>query len=169
MDMNLGKLREMLRDREAWCAAVHGVTNSQTRLSNWTTTTKKLKPACDLKEITKRLTIPHGHNVLGIKWWALSCCCSIAPSCLTLCDPTVDCSKPDFPVLFFFPTFSQTQIHLVNDAIQPSHPLSPSSPPAFNLSQHQGLFQWGGSSHQVVKVLELQLQFFQWIFRVDFV
>ena len=62
-----------------------------------------------------------------------------------------------------------TSIELV-DAIQPSHPLSSPSPPAFNLSQKQGLFQWVGSSHQVAKVLELQLQHqsFQWIVRVDF-
>ena len=57
-------------------------------------------------------------------------------------------------------------VHWVGDAIQPSHPLSPSSPSALNLSQHQGLFQWVGCSHQVAKVLELQIQ--QWIFKVDF-
>ena len=101
--------------------------------------------------------------------WKLPCCGSIAQSCLTLCDPMGDCSKPGFPVLLFFPAFSQTQIHWVDHAIQPSHPLSPFSPPAFNLSQHQGLIQWVGSSHQVAKVLELQLHFFQWIFRVDFI
>ena len=61
-------------------------------------------------------------------------------------------------------------VHRVGDAIQPSHPLSSPSPPAFNLSQHQGLFQWVSSLHHVVKVLELQLQHqsFQWIFRTDF-
>ena len=61
-------------------------------------------------------------------------------------------------------------VHWVSDAIQPSHPLLPPSPPAFNLSQHQSLFQWVGSWHQVTKVLELQLQHpsFQWIFRFDF-
>ena len=60
--------------------------------------------------------------------------------------------------------------HWVGDAIQPSHRLSSSSPPHFNLSQQQGLFQWVSSSHQVAKVLELQLQdqSFQWIFRTDF-
>ena len=59
---------------------------------------------------------------------------------------------------------------LSHPTIQPSHPLLPPSPPAFNLSQHQGLFQWVYSLHQVVKVLELQFQHqsFQWIFRVDF-
>ena len=66
--------------------------------------------------------------------------------------------------------FAQTHVHWVGDTIQPSHPLSSPSPPASSLSQHQGLFQWVGSSHQVAKVLELQLQqqSFQWLFRVDF-
>ena len=62
------------------------------------------------------------------------------------------------------PEFAQMHVHWVDDAIQPSHPLSPFSPPALNLSQHQDLFQWVGSSHQVAKVLELQHQSFQWIF-----
>ena len=65
---------------------------------------------------------------------------------------------------------TQAHVHWVGDAIQPSHPLSSPSPPTFNLSQHQGLFQWVSSSHQVAKVLEFQLQHqsFQWIFRTDF-
>ena len=89
-------------------------------------------------------------------------------SCLTLCDP-MDCSTPGFLVLHYHPEFTQTHVHWVYDAIQPSHLLLPPSF-VFNLSQHQGLFQWVGSSHQVAKVLELQLQHqsFQWIFRVDF-
>ena len=68
------------------------------------------------------------------------------------------------------PGITQTHVHWVSDAIQPSHPLSSPSPPAFYLSQHQGLFQWVSSSHQVAKVLEFQLQHqsFQWIFRTDF-
>ena len=68
------------------------------------------------------------------------------------------------------PRFTQTHIHPVSDVIQPSHPLSSSSPPAPNPSQHQSLFQWVSSSHQVAKVLELQLQHqsFKWIFRTDF-
>jgi len=68
------------------------------------------------------------------------------------------------------PEFAQTRVCWVSDAIQPSHPLSPPSPPALSLSQHQSLFQWVSSLHQVAKVLELQLQHqsFQWIFRVDF-
>ena len=82
-----------------------------------------------------------------------------------LCDP-MDCSTLGFPVLHHLPEFAQTLIHWVSDAIQPSHPVSPPSPPAFSLSQHQGLFQWVGSSHKVAKVLELQLQHrsFPWIF-----
>ena len=69
-----------------------------------------------------------------------------------------------------FPEFAQTDVHWVGDAIQPSHPLSPSSPPALNLPQHQGLFQWVSSSHQVIRILKFQLQHqsFWWIFRVDF-
>ena len=92
---------------------------------------------------------------------------SVAQSCLTLCDP-MDCSTPGFPVHQQLPEFAQTHVHWVNDAIQPSHPLSSPSPPAFNLSQHQGLFQWVSSSNQVAKVLEFQLQpqSFQWIFRL---
>ena len=68
------------------------------------------------------------------------------------------------------PRACQTHVCLVSDAIQPSHPLSSPSLPAFNLSQHQGLFKWVSSLHQVAKVLELQLQHqsFQWIFRTDF-
>ena len=81
----------------------------------------------------------------------------------------VDSSAPVFPVLHYLAEFAQTHVRWVNDAIQPSHPLSPSSPPAFNLSQYQGLSQWVGSLHQVAKVLELQLQqqSFQWIFSTD--
>ena len=63
----------------------------------------------------------------------------------------MDCSMPGFPVHHYLPEFAQTQIHWVDDAIQPSHPSPPASPPALNLSQHQGLFQWVGSLHQVVK------------------
>ena len=68
------------------------------------------------------------------------------------------------------PRAYSNSVHWVGDAIQPSHPLSPPSPLAFNLSQHQSLFQWGSSLHQVAKVLEFQLwhQSFQWIFRTDF-
>ena len=79
-------------------------------------------------------------------------------------------STPGLPVHHQLPESTQTHVHCVSDAIQPSHPLSSPSPPAFNLSQHQGLFHWVSSSHQVAKVLELQFQqqSFQWMFRGDF-
>ena len=92
---------------------------------------------------------------------------SAAQSYLTLCHP-MDCSTPGLPVHYQLPEFTQTHVYWVSSAIQPSQPLSSRSPPAFYLSQHQGLFQWVSSSHQVVKVLEFQHQSFQWIFRTDF-
>ena len=70
----------------------------------------------------------------------------------------MDCSTPGFPVLHCLPKFAQTPVHWVNDAIQPSHPLSPPPSSALNLPQHQALFQGVSSSHQVAKVLETQLQ-----------
>ena len=80
------------------------------------------------------------------------------------------CSMPGLPVPHQLLEFTQTHVHWVSDAIQPPHPLSSPSPPAFSLSQHQGLFKWVSSSHQVAKVLEFQLQHqsFQWIFKTDF-
>ena len=95
------------------------------------------------------------------------CCCSVAKSCLTLCDP-MDCSVPGSSLLHYLLKFAQIHGHWVSDAIQPSHPLLLPSPPALNLPQHQSIFQWVGSWHQVAKVLELQHLSFQCIFRVDF-
>ena len=94
---------------------------------------------------------------------------SVTQSCTTLCDP-MDCSTPGLPVHHQLLEFTQTLVHWVGDAIKPSHPLSSPSPPTSNLSQHQGLFKWVSSSHQVAKVLEFQLQHqsFQRIFRTDF-
>ena len=82
---------------------------------------------------------------------------SVTQSCPTLCDP-MNRSMPGLPVHHLLLEFTQTQVHRIGDAIQPSHPLSSPSPPAFNLSQHQGLFQQVSSSCQVAKVLEFQLQ-----------
>ena len=85
-----------------------------------------------------------GEKSEGFIYWAearhSTCCCSLSCcSCSTLCNP-MDCSTPGFPVLHHLPEFAQTHVHWVGDAIQPSHPLSSPSPPAFNLSQHQSLF-----------------------------
>ena len=91
-------------------------------------------------------------------------------NCVWLLATQCDCSTPGLLVYHHLPQFTQTPVHQVGDTIQPSHPLSSLSPPAFNLSQHQGLFKWVSYSHQVAKVLgfQLQNQSFQWIFRTDF-
>ena len=145
MDMNLSKLQEFAMDREVWHAAVHG---SRRVRRDWMTKQQKQQQ-------------PH----LSIYCY----CRSVTKSHLTLCDP-IDCSMPGFSVLHYLPELAQTHVHWVSDAIQASHPPSPPSPLALNLSQRQGLLQWVSSSHQVAKVLELQLQHqsFQWIFTVDF-
>ena len=94
---------------------------------------------------------------------------SVAESYPTLCDP-MNRSTPGLPVHHQLPEFTQTHVHRVSEAIQPSHPLSSPSPPAPNPSQHQGLFQWVNPLHEVAKVLEFQLQHqsFQWTPRTDF-
>ena len=94
---------------------------------------------------------------------------SVTQSYPTLCN-SMACSTPGSPVHHQLWELAQTHVHQVSDAIQLSHPLSSPSPPAFNLSQHQDLFKWVRSSHQVAKVLEFQLQHqsFQWISRTDF-
>ena len=93
---------------------------------------------------------------------------SVAQSCPTLCDP-MNRSTPGLPVHHQVLEFTQTHVHWVGDAIQPSHPLLFPSPSAPSPSQHQGLFQWVSSSHEVTKVLEFQLQHqsFQWTPRTD--
>ena len=85
--------------------------------------------------------------------------------CSTCCVP---CSMPGFPVFHHLPEFVQTHIHWIGGVVQPPHPLSSPSPLALHLSQDQGLFKWVGSLHQVAKVLELQHQSFQRIFRTNF-
>ena len=98
---------------------------------------------------------------------------SVTQSCLTPCNP-MDSSTPGLPVHHQLPEFTQTHVHWVGDAIQPSHPLSSPSPSALNLSQHQGLFKWVNSLHEVAKAFEFQLHYqsFQWTpglisFRMD--
>ena len=90
---------------------------------------------------------------------------SVAQSYPTLWNP-MDCSTPGLSVHHQLPELAQSCVHRLGDAIQPTHSLSPPSPPAFSLSQHQGLFQWVSSPHHMVKVLEFQLQHqsFQWTF-----
>ena len=93
---------------------------------------------------------------------------SVVQSCPTLSDP-MNCSMPGLPVHHKLPKFIQTHTHRVGDAIQPSHPLSSPFPSAPNPSQHQGLFQWVNSSHEVAEILEFQVQYqsFQWTPRTD--
>ena len=93
---------------------------------------------------------------------------SVAQSCQTLCDP-MNHSTPGISVHHHLPEFTQTHVHPVRDAIQPSHSRSSPSPPAPNLSQHQSFFQWVNSSHEVAKVLELHIYHhsFQGNHRVD--
>ena len=95
--------------------------------------------------------------------------CWVAQSCLTLCDP-MDSSTPALFVLHHLSKFAQVHVHCIGDAIQSSHPLTPPSSSALYLSQHQGLFQWVSCLHQMIRILELQLQHrsFQWVLRVDF-
>ena len=114
-------------------------------------------------KIQKRLLINDNNNKKNRLVFS-----SVAQLCPTLCDP-INCSTPGLPVHHQLPEFTQTQAHWVGDAIQPSHPLSSPSPPAPNPSQHQGLFQWVISLHEVAKVLEFQLQHqsFQWTPRTD--
>ena len=127
MNMNLSKLWRIMEDRGAWCATVLEVTKSWTWLSNW------IMSRCHWVQTFQKCTC---------------FCCSVTQSCPTLCDP-VDCNTPGFPVLHHLLELAQTHVCWSSDVIQPSHPLSSPSPPAFNLSQNQGLFQWLDSSHQV--------------------
>ena len=108
--------------------------------------TKNFLPGMHIPGLLSKLNIDH---MFQFSW--------VAQSCPTLWNP-MNCSMPGLPVQHQLPEHTQTHVHWVSDTIQPSHPLSSPSPPALNLSQHQGLFQWVSSSHQVAKVLEFQLQ-----------
>ena len=129
------------------------------------------KPKCDTMDSSLPASSVHGILQARIlEWVAISFyrdfkillkntsvqLSSVAQSCPTLCDP-MNCSTPGLPIRHQLPEFTQTHLHRVSDAIQPSHPLLSPSPPASNPSQHQSLFQWVNSSHEVAKVLEFQL------------
>ena len=142
-------------------------------VEKWPNVTKKVAE----RELNFRLTlscqVPDQLTILGRtrlnrKDYSVFQFSSVAQSCPTLCDP-MNHSTPGLPVHHQRPEFTQTHVHWVGDAIQPSHPLSSPSPPALNLSQHQGLFKWVSFLHQVAKVLEFQLQHqsFQWTPRTD--
>ena len=142
---------EVVTVREAWYATV--MESQRGRHSNWTTKfpwEQPLRPMSTNYSALVLLTF----NPVQFSHSAMS------DSSLTheLLHARTPCPSPT------------PRVHWLSDAIQPSHPLSSPSPPAFNLSQHPGLFKWASSSHQVAKVLEFQLQHqpFQWIFRTDF-
>ena len=145
-------------DREAWRAAIRGVAKSWTRLSNWT----------ELNWINRHLRY-NKSQIPILSWFFQSSVpfSSVAQSRRTVWD-LMDCSMPGFPVHHQLLEHAQTHVLWVSDTIQLSHPLSSPSP-AFNLCQHQGLFQWVSSSHLVAKVLELRLQHqsFQWTLRTN--
>ena len=132
-------------------------------LNNWTTREVPVMILNDReKSISNKRNVSNKRNGLLVQF------SSVAQSCPTLCDP-MNCSMLGLPVHHQLPESTQTHVHWVSDAIQPSNPLSSPSPPALNLSQHQGLFKWVSSSHEVAKVLEfyLQHQSFQWTPRTD--
>ena len=174
------KLKTWANSRREWRTEEPGVLQSmesQSRvwLSSWATTNKwrdtvswvrrlntvVSSPWNDLNIWCSPVKIPVGFFVkcdkVVLKFiWKIPQFSSVALWCPTL--HPMNRSMPGLPVHHQLPEFTQTHAHRVGDAIQPSHPLLSPSPPAPNLSQHQGLFQWVNSSHEVATVLEFQLQ-----------
>ena len=150
MDVSLSELREMVMNREAWRAVIHGVSKRQTRLRDSTElndkpTAKIILLGEKLKAFPLKLTIlkPRDNQCLFfMEMFIFSSVqfSSVAQPCPTLCDP-MNHSTPGLPVHHQLPDFTQTHVHGVSDAIQPSHPLSSPSSLAPNPSQHQSLFQ----------------------------
>ena len=113
------------------------------------------QPWCSTKDTTSQnINVRCGHSGTMISSVQFS---SVPQSCSTLCNP-MNRSTPGLPVHHQLPEFTQTHMHRVSDAIQPSYPLASPFPPAPNPSQHQSLFQWVNSLHEVAKVLEFQLE-----------
>ena len=119
------------KDGEAWWAAVYGVTQSRTRLKQFSSNSSSF-PLCPFSVQFSRSVVSN----------------SLRP---------MNHSTPGLPVHHQLPEFTQTHVHWVRDAIQPSHPLLSPSPPVPNPSQHQSVFQWVNSSHEVAKILQFQL------------
>ena len=155
-------------DRGAWSATVHGVTKDLDK-TEWLTLHTHTHTHTHTKPYTSCSKCETGRMLC---WWLNQYCIT------TLQFSSVTQSCPLFVTLWtaglqaslsITNSITQTHVHWVGDAIQPSHPLLSPCPPAFNFSQHHGLFKWVSSSHQVAKGLEFQLQHqsFQWIFRTD--
>ena len=116
----------------------------------------RVESLCHLPRSNIVLEVTYALIIMWVSEFASDQFSSVTQSRPTPCNP-MDCRTPGFPVHHKLPELAQTHVHWFRDAIQPSHSLLSPSPPAFNLSQHEGLFQWVSSSHQVTKVLELQL------------
>ena len=136
MDMSLSELWDLVMDTEAWCAVIHGVAKSGTTNKLESRLLGEISITSDMQMTPPLRRLFDSHKALKNKVQSSS----VAQSCPTLCDP-MNCSTPGIPVHHQLPEFTQTHVHQVGDAIQPSHPLSSPSPPAPNPSQHQGLFQ----------------------------
>ena len=148
---------EVARPKQKWCFAVD-VSDSEGKLwscKGWYcigTWNERLRSKGKL-DVVKQEIARLNTDLIEIRSDQIR---SVTQSCPTLCDP-MNHSTPGLPVRHQLPEFTETHVHRVSDTIQPSHPLSSPSPLALNPSQHQSLFQWVNSSHEVAKVLEFQL------------